>query len=123
MSLVFEEWGDYSVASIRNVIDATRLPFVNTLSRWIKSVPIKVNVIAWKVKIIALPTRFNISRRGMDIESILCPICGKGVESSNHLFFCCYMARNVARKISLWWDVHYEEVNSYVEWDAWMLSL
>ncbi|GKC64066.1 hypothetical protein Tco_1096664 [Tanacetum coccineum] len=29
----------------------------------IKSVPIKVNILAWKIKLEALPTRFNISRR------------------------------------------------------------
>ncbi|GJW58690.1 RNA-directed DNA polymerase, eukaryota, reverse transcriptase zinc-binding domain protein [Tanacetum coccineum] len=46
-------------------------------TRWIKAVPIKVNVLAWKIKLDNLPTRLNISRRGMDIDSILCPTCGK----------------------------------------------
>nr|GEX78562.1 zinc finger, CCHC-type [Tanacetum cinerariifolium] len=31
--------------------------------RWIKSMPIKVNIMAWKIQSDALPTRFNISRR------------------------------------------------------------
>nr|GEU31128.1 nucleotide-binding alpha-beta plait domain-containing protein [Tanacetum cinerariifolium] len=47
---------------------------VDTRTLWIKCVPIKVNVLAWKIKIEALPTRFNISHRGIDIDSILCPI-------------------------------------------------
>ncbi|GKC62082.1 hypothetical protein Tco_1089680 [Tanacetum coccineum] len=55
--------GDFSVASTRKAIDDKRLPVVNSKTRWIKSVPIKVNVHAWKVKLDALPTRFNISRR------------------------------------------------------------
>ncbi|GJQ90373.1 RNA-directed DNA polymerase, eukaryota [Tanacetum coccineum] len=42
---------------------------------WIKAMPIKVNVHAWKVRLDCLPTRLNISQRGMDIGSILCPIC------------------------------------------------
>nr|GEY96116.1 RNA-directed DNA polymerase, eukaryota, reverse transcriptase zinc-binding domain protein [Tanacetum cinerariifolium] len=66
--------GEFSVASIRKIIDDNRLLTVDTRTLWIKYAPIKVNVIAWKIKIEALPTRFNISRRGVDIDSILCPI-------------------------------------------------
>ncbi|GJS37090.1 RNA-directed DNA polymerase, eukaryota, reverse transcriptase zinc-binding domain protein [Tanacetum coccineum] len=38
-----------------------------------------------------LPTRLKISKRGMDIQSILCPICDKEVESTSHIFFSCYL--------------------------------
>ncbi|GKB04904.1 RNA-directed DNA polymerase, eukaryota, reverse transcriptase zinc-binding domain protein [Tanacetum coccineum] len=82
-----ESSGDFSVASVRKLIDDKMLPKVATKTRWIKSVPIKVNVLAWKVRLDSLPTRLNISRRGMDIDSITCPICDNGVESTNHLFF------------------------------------
>nr|GFA01458.1 RNA-directed DNA polymerase, eukaryota [Tanacetum cinerariifolium] len=78
---------EFSVASVRKVIDEKRLLNVNTMTRWIKCVPIKVNVLAWKIKIDALPMRLNISCRGIDIDSILYPICDCGVESSSHLFF------------------------------------
>nr|GEZ48855.1 RNA-directed DNA polymerase, eukaryota [Tanacetum cinerariifolium] len=37
------------------------------------------------------------------------------VESSEHLFFRCNLTRHIARKISLWWNVNYEDVNSYDE--------
>ncbi|GJS86196.1 RNA-directed DNA polymerase, eukaryota, reverse transcriptase zinc-binding domain protein [Tanacetum coccineum] len=36
---------------------------VATKTRWVKVVPIKVNVHAWKVRLDSLPMRFNISRR------------------------------------------------------------
>nr|GEV56852.1 RNA-directed DNA polymerase, eukaryota [Tanacetum cinerariifolium] len=72
---------EFFVASIRKIIDDNRLLTVDTRTLWIKYVPIKVNVLAWKIKIEALPTRFNISRRGIDIDSILCPICECGIES------------------------------------------
>ncbi|GJW57332.1 RNA-directed DNA polymerase, eukaryota [Tanacetum coccineum] len=83
-------------------IDDKSLSEVATNTRWIKYVPIKVNVHAWKVKMDSLPTRFNLSRRGIDIESIMCSICSKGVESSSHLFFSCSMVRLLARKITHW---------------------
>ncbi|GJU23916.1 RNA-directed DNA polymerase, eukaryota [Tanacetum coccineum] len=81
--------GDFSVASFRKVIDENRYPGGRSRTRWVKYVPIKVNVTAWKIKMDALPTRLNISRRGMDIQSLSCPICDCGVESSSHLFFQC----------------------------------
>lgn len=67
--------------------------------------PIKVHVLAWKVKLDYLPTRLNISRRGIDIASILCPMYGKAVESTRHIFFTCHIAREIFCKISRWWDV------------------
>ncbi|GKC01021.1 RNA-directed DNA polymerase, eukaryota, reverse transcriptase zinc-binding domain protein, partial [Tanacetum coccineum] len=69
--------GEFSVASVRKLIDDNMLSEVASKTRWIKTVPIKVNVHAWKVKLDCLPTRLNISCRGMDIESILCPMCGE----------------------------------------------
>ncbi|GJZ47663.1 RNA-directed DNA polymerase, eukaryota [Tanacetum coccineum] len=71
--------GEFSVASIRRFIDDQRLLTVDSKTLWIKSVPIKVNILAWKIKLEALPTRFNISRRGIEIDSILCPICDRGL--------------------------------------------
>ncbi|GJW13201.1 hypothetical protein Tco_0017334 [Tanacetum coccineum] len=59
--------GDFSVASVRKLIDDKRLPDVSSKTRWIKTIPIKVNVHAWKVRLDCLPTRLNISRRGIDI--------------------------------------------------------
>nr|GEW14517.1 hypothetical protein [Tanacetum cinerariifolium] len=118
-----ESSGEFFVASVRKVIDEKRLSNVTTVTRCIKCVLIKVNVLAWKIKIDALPTKLNISHRGIDIDSILCPISDCGVESSSHLFFSCSLAKQVARKISLWWDVTYVDVNSYVEWVTWMMSL
>nr|GEW01383.1 RNA-directed DNA polymerase, eukaryota [Tanacetum cinerariifolium] len=54
---------EFSVASVQKVMDEKRLSNVNTMTRWIICVHIKVNVLAWKIKIDALSTRLNISRR------------------------------------------------------------
>ncbi|GKD14010.1 RNA-directed DNA polymerase, eukaryota [Tanacetum coccineum] len=98
-----EASGDFTVASVRKWIDDKRLPEVSTKTRWIKAMPIKVNVHAWKVRLDCLPTRLNISRRGMDIGFILCPICDTAVESSRHIFFNCNVAKESLRKIARWW--------------------
>ncbi|GJV36161.1 hypothetical protein Tco_1408638 [Tanacetum coccineum] len=58
-----ESSGDFSVASVRKLIDDTSIPVVDYKTRWIKYVPIKVLLMRGKVKSESLPTRFNISRR------------------------------------------------------------
>ncbi|GKB20116.1 RNA-directed DNA polymerase, eukaryota, partial [Tanacetum coccineum] len=115
--------GEFSVASIRKEIDDRSLPLVSSKTRWIRAVPIKVNILAWKLKMDSLPTRFNISKRGMDIESILCPICNKEVESSRHIFFTCHIARDIFKKILAWWDLNVTEVSSYEEWLEWLVNI
>nr|GEV33220.1 RNA-directed DNA polymerase, eukaryota [Tanacetum cinerariifolium] len=91
--------GAFSVASLRRLIDENRYPCGSSRTRWVKFVPIKVNVLAWKIKMDALPTKFNILRRGIEIESM------------------------VIGKILSWWNVDYMEVNSYEEWSNWLISL
>ncbi|GJU31529.1 RNA-directed DNA polymerase, eukaryota [Tanacetum coccineum] len=77
--------GDFSVASIRKSLDNHFLPVVASKTRWIHEVPIKVNILVWKVRMDGLPTRLNISKREMDIQSILCLIHDKEVESTSFL--------------------------------------
>ncbi|GKC96285.1 RNA-directed DNA polymerase, eukaryota, partial [Tanacetum coccineum] len=105
------------------VIDANCFPVIHSATRWVKSVPLKVNIMAWKIKMDGLPTRMNISRRGIEIDSIVCPICNSGAESSCHIFFQCNLVRQLARKISSWWNVDYVDVSSYEEWYTWLVSL
>nr|GEY05838.1 RNA-directed DNA polymerase, eukaryota [Tanacetum cinerariifolium] len=43
------------------------LPKSDVPSRWVKQIPIKVNVLAWKFSMERLPTRVNLHRRGVQI--------------------------------------------------------
>ena len=78
--------------SARVFIDDSLLPKANAATRWIKVVPIKINMFAWRVCVDKLPTRLNISLRGVDIPFILCHLCSITVESSSHLLFSCNLA-------------------------------
>ncbi|GKB68602.1 RNA-directed DNA polymerase, eukaryota, reverse transcriptase zinc-binding domain protein, partial [Tanacetum coccineum] len=98
-----ENSGDFSVASVRKMLDDKMLPDT--------------------VKLDSLPTRFNLSRRGLDIQWILCPICGKAAETTSHIFFSCSMVRDIYRKISTWWDFNLAEVSSFSEWRIWLSNI
>ncbi|GJV58006.1 RNA-directed DNA polymerase, eukaryota, reverse transcriptase zinc-binding domain protein [Tanacetum coccineum] len=115
--------GEFTIASVRRLIDDRMLLKISSKTRWIKAVPIKGNIHAWKLRLDCLPTRLNISQRGMNIESILCPMCGKAAELTRHIFFTCPIAREVFCKISCWWEVAFSEVSSYEEWLDWIVNL
>ncbi|GJY19495.1 RNA-directed DNA polymerase, eukaryota [Tanacetum coccineum] len=118
-----ESTGIFSVASARRRIDEICLSNIGEETRWVKCVPIKINVLAWKIKTDALPTRFNISRRGIDIQDMSCPICDNAIESTDHLFFRCGLVRDIANKVLSWWNLDHANLNSYAEWKSWLVSI
>nr|GEZ47386.1 RNA-directed DNA polymerase, eukaryota [Tanacetum cinerariifolium] len=64
---------EFTVKSSRILINDQFLPKADVHTRWIKVIPIKVNVLAWKVYLDKMPTRLNLSLRGVDIHLITCP--------------------------------------------------
>nr|GEZ50221.1 RNA-directed DNA polymerase, eukaryota, reverse transcriptase zinc-binding domain protein [Tanacetum cinerariifolium] len=113
----------FTTASARKLIDDKRLPKVSYNTRGVKAIPIKFNVLAWRIGLNKLPTRLNLSLRGLDIDSISCPICDEHSESTSHLFFSCSMVKDVLRKVSMWCDITIRDAQSYDEWLYWFLSL
>ncbi|GJY31196.1 RNA-directed DNA polymerase, eukaryota [Tanacetum coccineum] len=70
-----------------------------------------------------LATRLNLSRRGLDLPSIFCPMCNIAVESSDHLFFKCSLTKDLYTFIARWWDVSIPEFFSYDDWWEWICNL
>ncbi|GJR86500.1 RNA-directed DNA polymerase, eukaryota [Tanacetum coccineum] len=91
--------------------------------RWIKYIPIKVNIFAWRARQDCLPTRVNLIRRGITIESSLCPVCSVCEEDVCHIFFRCDLAQLVLRRICRWWGLDPHDWSSFQEWQSWILSI
>ncbi|GKD34402.1 RNA-directed DNA polymerase, eukaryota, partial [Tanacetum coccineum] len=91
--------GKFSVKSTRILINDSFHSNGDVPARWVKLVLIKINIFAWRVFLVKLPTRLNLSLRGVEIPSILCPICNVAPESSSHLFFTCPLARLLRCKV------------------------
>ncbi|GJU77186.1 RNA-directed DNA polymerase, eukaryota [Tanacetum coccineum] len=115
--------GEFRVKDVRTLLDETFLPKADIPTRWIKTIPIKVNIFAWKASLDRLPTRYNLDRRGVEVSSLSCPICNSTHEDTDHLLFRCGLATDVMRLVCRWWNVLWIPVNSYQEWIAWFKSL
>ena len=102
-----ENSGTFSTASLRHAIDAALLLNSRGLkTNWIRSVPSKVNIIVWKIQHRRLPTRYNLSRRGVPVDTNLCLLCGSEPEDEDHLFFTCAVAQKAIGEINKWWGIN-----------------
>ena len=118
-----EASGDFSVSSVRHHIDEVTLPSSDVPSRWIKTIPIKTNILAWKISLDSLPTRFNLSARGLEIQSILCPLCNVAAETPSHTFFACNLAGKIMHNICRWWDLDTVTLHTCNEWLSWLSNV
>ncbi|GJZ49486.1 RNA-directed DNA polymerase, eukaryota [Tanacetum coccineum] len=83
----------------------------------------EVNIFAWRARQDCLPTRVNLIRRGITIESSLCPVCSVCEEDVCHIFFRCDLAQLVLRRICRWWGLDPHDWSSFQEWQSWILSI
>nr|GEV50141.1 hypothetical protein [Tanacetum cinerariifolium] len=97
--------GEFRVKELRNFIDEKYLPSHIEPTRWVKLVPIKVNIFVWRARRDCLPTRTNLGYRGVDLASLKCPICLDFDEDINHILFRCDVAQNVLRRVCCWWNL------------------
>ncbi|GKE55440.1 RNA-directed DNA polymerase, eukaryota [Tanacetum coccineum] len=118
-----ESSGDFSVKLARSFIDDSLLPKADSPTRWVKVFPIKINIFGWRVCLDKLPTRLYLSLRGVDIPSILCPLCSIAVESSSHLLFSCQLARLLMLKVARCWELEVHNFNSYGGWLIWFNNI
>ncbi|GJU73336.1 RNA-directed DNA polymerase, eukaryota, reverse transcriptase zinc-binding domain protein [Tanacetum coccineum] len=62
--------------------------------RWNNILPSKVNISSWRIFHRRLPTRLNLDKRGIDLDSVLCPICNDNPELEDHIFVECCIAKS-----------------------------
>ncbi|GKA39865.1 RNA-directed DNA polymerase, eukaryota, reverse transcriptase zinc-binding domain protein [Tanacetum coccineum] len=67
-----------------------------------------------------LPSRVNLDRRGIDVQSILCPICNDDVETVNHIFFTCSMALDLWALLAKWWELDFPLCANMSDWISWL---
>nr|GEW45421.1 cytochrome P450 [Tanacetum cinerariifolium] len=105
--------GIYSVSDVRNHIDDCMMLNSLPCTRWFKIIPQKVNIFMWRFFLDRLPHHLNLLSRGLDINSIMCPLCNNHVESNAHVFFSCDIARGVSTLVRGWCDSKFPSLSSY----------
>ncbi|GKD01409.1 RNA-directed DNA polymerase, eukaryota, reverse transcriptase zinc-binding domain protein [Tanacetum coccineum] len=50
--------------------------------------------------------RSNLDSREIDLHSIRCPICDEAIESEEHLFVECDVAKDTWKDVIDWWQIN-----------------
>nr|GEZ89304.1 RNA-directed DNA polymerase, eukaryota [Tanacetum cinerariifolium] len=105
---------------VRTILDDIFLPSAANTTRWVKYIPIKINVFAWRARLDRLPTKSNLVHRGVVLDSSLCLLCGLVPEDIHHVLFRCDTAKLVFRKICRWIKLIFEGVFYVAWWHLWV---
>ncbi|GJW18812.1 RNA-directed DNA polymerase, eukaryota, reverse transcriptase zinc-binding domain protein [Tanacetum coccineum] len=95
----------FSVKSMRKTISNTLNNTTIQSTKWNKLLPSKVNIMSWRVCNQRLPTRANLNKHGIDLDSVLCLICNSDIATESHVFVTCSIARNIWKAIYAWWHL------------------
>nr|GFA82225.1 RNA-directed DNA polymerase, eukaryota, reverse transcriptase zinc-binding domain protein [Tanacetum cinerariifolium] len=116
--------GVFRVKEVRTILEDIFLPSAAAdATRWVKYISIKINVFAWRARHDRLPTRSNLVRRGVVLDSSLCPLCGLVPEDIHHVLFRCDTAKLVFHRICRWGDSDWHDLLSFSDWNAWFSAI
>ena len=115
-----DEDGEFSVGGTRRLIDSKVLLGSLTKTRWNNWVPSKVNIFIWRLLLGRIPTRTRLRDRGIDVGSVLCPICGGEQETVEHLFIRCKVAEDVWNLVFRWLQIQRVQVHNISGFFAWV---
>ncbi|GKB76223.1 RNA-directed DNA polymerase, eukaryota, reverse transcriptase zinc-binding domain protein [Tanacetum coccineum] len=101
------EDGEFKVKELTRLVEEKILQVENGYQEtiWNKLVPKKVNIFVWRALKGRLPVRVELDRRGIDLDSVLCPSCNNSVESCAHSLVTCDLPMSVWEKIFNWWKM------------------
>nr|GEV24391.1 reverse transcriptase domain-containing protein [Tanacetum cinerariifolium] len=95
----------FSVKSMRKTISNTLNNTTIQSTRWNKLLPSKVNIMSWRVYNQRLPTRANLDKPRIDLDSVLRPTCNSEIETEVHVIVTCSVACNIWKDVFAWWHL------------------
>ncbi|PWA63317.1 Transposon TX1 [Artemisia annua] len=99
--------GEFTVRGLTALVEEKILRVENDAQEtlWNKWLPKKVNIFVWRALKGRLPVHEEFDKRGVDLDSLLCPCCDSVVETCAHSLVTCNLAMSVWEKIFSWWKV------------------
>nr|GFB43681.1 RNA-directed DNA polymerase, eukaryota, reverse transcriptase zinc-binding domain protein [Tanacetum cinerariifolium] len=93
------------VKGMRSYITSMYTYVPSPTTHWNIAIPLKIDINTWRVLNGRLATRSNLDRRGIDIDSVRCPLCDDDIETEEHLFIHCKVAKEIWLDVLKWWRI------------------
>ncbi|XP_071699677.1 uncharacterized protein [Rutidosis leptorrhynchoides] len=99
---------NYSSKLVASSIDALLLEGNSSDPETLRNnlMPQKLGIFVWKALKNRLPTKVELEKRGIILESLLCPLRNKVNETVEHALFSCDQAKLVWKGVLKWWEVN-----------------
>ncbi|XP_071699150.1 uncharacterized protein [Rutidosis leptorrhynchoides] len=96
--------GIYTTKSLAQIINCLKLEQHASNSSIVRNkyIPQRVNIFAWRVAQRKIPVRVELDKRGIDLDTILYPLCNMGTETSEHVMVLCPKASQIWTLILNW---------------------
>lgn len=108
------------VASMRQNIDSSHEATLSETTRWNNLTPAKIRIHLETLKESA--SKGMCAYRGIDLHSILYPIWSAKLETTQHLFIYCIIARKLWSSVKNWWSL-LDYPNNVLELVKWVIRL
>ncbi|GJW67195.1 RNA-directed DNA polymerase, eukaryota, reverse transcriptase zinc-binding domain protein [Tanacetum coccineum] len=102
---VIDDSRAFSVKMMRSYINQKFPTLQVPPTRWNTLLPLKVNIFIWRTTNKRLLTRANLDYRGIDLDSVCCPMCDDAIETEDHIFVSCPIAKDTWKCI----EHHYSQ--------------
>nr|XP_043620201.1 uncharacterized protein LOC122592056 [Erigeron canadensis] len=108
--------------SLRKEVNMQQIQQIQQM-KWVSWVPIKVNILLWRIEMDRVATRLALVKRNIQIQDTSCPLCNVDAETSSHLFVNCGFSYGVWSAIWAWCKLYPVGFNSIKEILTWMESI
>ncbi|GKB03316.1 RNA-directed DNA polymerase, eukaryota, reverse transcriptase zinc-binding domain protein [Tanacetum coccineum] len=102
---IIDDSGGFTVKGMRSYITSMYAYVPSPTTRWNIAIPLKININTWRVLNGRLETRSNLDHRGIDLDSVRCPLCDDDIETEEHLFIHCKVAKEIWLDVLKWWRI------------------
>ncbi|XP_071714448.1 uncharacterized protein [Rutidosis leptorrhynchoides] len=84
--------------------------------KWVNYIPRKINIFLWRLALDRLPTRQNLSRRGVVLKRLVVRLATFVLNR----FIDCILATELWRKTRIWIDMHIPQFMDWAELISWL---
>ncbi|XP_071695415.1 uncharacterized protein [Rutidosis leptorrhynchoides] len=100
--------GFYKTKTMSNLIDIKRSSSSHSNSGETlrnKAIPLKVEIFVWRARQKRIPVRIELEKRGIDLDSTLCPLCLIETETAEHILSQCPKVLEIWNQVLSWWNL------------------
>ncbi|KAJ0938893.1 putative RNA-directed DNA polymerase [Helianthus annuus] len=94
--------GEFTTSSCRKWLEGHTVRDPEVIVSWFPWSPLKVRCFIWRLSQYRIPVAMKLATRGVQLISLLCPICGVDLEGIDHLFIECLYAKSIWQMVSNW---------------------